>query len=410
MNRWRPSAPPPPGGWQPPDSERSDAPQPRTPAARSDSPQEHDPEVFQSILLRARDQSRYEAPVIEEERSRGPFPWKIVVWVFTVVLVLAVAAGAFYVLVLRTPDVDERTIVKPSGSASAGNIRTPQAAVSEYLHALADGNIDKALSLGQRGGDETSTMVLLSRKAHAAMREKAPIEDIKILTTDNKASEVEVSYKLAGQPVRTSIPVVLDDRGSYELERTTVTVVIELVQADALPLKVNGVEVPKVQPIEVVPGVYHLSTDLPFIQYPSDNSFTIGSLQFAEQTSLPATPALTSAGSDAFRSALRRSLEQCVVMQAPSPKGCPQGVRPAKPIKPGSIRWSLVGNPMVGTQPSLSTDDLSIGVVTLDMTFNLAFEYADGTNPGTQELKVTARASANMLAENPDDVAITWNK
>lgn len=334
----------------------------------------------------------------------------MVVGVFTVVLVLAVAGGAFYALVLRKPSVDERTIVKPSGSASAGNIRTPQAAVSEYLHALADGDIDKALSLGKRGGDETSTMVLLSRKAHAAMREKAPIEDIKILTTDEKVSEVEVSYKLAGQPVRTSIPVVLDDRGSYELEHTTVTVVIELVQADALPLKVNGVEVPKVQPIEVVPGVYNLSTDLPFIQYPSDNSFTIGSLQFAEQTALPATPALTSAGNDAFRSALQHSLEQCVEMHAPSPKGCPQGARPAKPIKPGSLKWSLIGNPLAGAQPSLSTDDLSVGVITLDMTFHLTFEYADGSNPGTQELKVTARASANMLAENPDDVAIAWNK
>ena len=119
--------------------------------------------------MRARDQSRYEAPVIEEERSRGPFPWKMVVAVFTVVVVFAVAAGTFYALVLRKPTVDERTIVKPSGSASAGNIRTPQAAVSEYLHALADGDIDKALSLGERGGDETSTMVLLSRKAHQAL-------------------------------------------------------------------------------------------------------------------------------------------------------------------------------------------------------------------------------------------------
>lgn len=410
MNQWRPSAPPPPGGWQPPDSGRSRAPQPRPPAARPDSSQEQDPEAFQSILMRARDQSRFEAPVIEEERSRGPFPWKMVVAVFTVVVVLAVAAGTFYALVLRKPTVDERTIVKPSGSASAGNIRTPQAAVSEYLHALADGDIDKALSLGERGGDETSTMVLLSRKAHQAMREKAPIENIKILTTDKKASDVEVSYTLAGQPVHTSIPVVLDDRGSYELERTTVTVVIELVQAESLPLKVNGVEVPKVQPIEVVPGVYNLSTELPFIQYPSDNSFTIGSLQFAEETLLPATPAFTNIGNDAFRSAVERSLEQCVEMQAPSPKGCPQGVRPAKAIKPGSIKWSLVGNPLVGVQPSLSTDDLSIGVATLDMTFNLEFQYADGSNPGTQELKVTARASANMLAENPDEVVITWNK
>ncbi|WP_297739222.1 hypothetical protein [uncultured Tessaracoccus sp.] len=360
--------------------------------------------------MRARDQSRYEAPVIEEERPRSPFPWKMVVGVFTVVVVLAVAAGTLYALVLRKPKIDERTIVKPSGSASTETILTPQDAVSQYLHALADGDIDKALKLGKRGGDEASTMALLSPKAHQAMRQKAPIEDIKILTTDRRASEVEVSYTLAGEPVQTTIPVVLDDRGSYELEHTTVTVVIELVQAESLPLLVNGVEVPKVQPIEVVPGVYDLSTGLPFIQYPSDNSFTIGSLQFADQTSLPATPTLTSQGSDAFRSAIQRALERCTEVQAPNPDGCPQGVRPAKPIKPGTLKWTLVGNPLAGTQPSLSTDDLSIGVVTLNMTFNLTFEYADGSNPGTQELKVTARASANMLGKSPEDVVVTWNK
>ena len=44
------------------------------------------------------------------------------------------------------------------------------------------------------------------------------------------------------------------------------------------------------------------------------------------------------------------------------------------------------------------------------MTFNLTFKYADGSNPGTQELKVTARASANMLGKSPEDVVVTWNK
>ena len=159
-----------------------------------------------------------------------------------------------------------------------------------------------------------------------------------------------------------------------------------------------------------MPGVYELSTDLPFIEYPQDNNFTIGSLQFADRTSLPATPRLTNAGADAFRSALQRSLDACVAMKQTSPKGCPQGVRPSKPIAEGSIKWSLVGNPMSQVEPSLSTDDLSIAVMSMDMTFNLTFRYADGSDPGTQTIKVNARASANMLGEKPDEITISWNR
>lgn len=436
MNQWRPSAPPPPGGWQPHhSSESASSARPqhaatptRDPAAprggaqawpprrgianptHTDGQEPQAPEAFQSILMRARDQSRFEAPVIEEPRTRGPFPWKTVVTVFVFVLVLAVAGGAFYALVIRKPTVDPATVVKPSEGSSAMKIRTPQQVASEYLHALAAGDITAALQLGARNGDETSTMSLLSPSAHRAMRKKAPIEDIQILTKEPKTSKVDVSYKLAGQPIKTSFPVVMDERGSYVLERTTVTVVVELVQADALPLRVNGVEVPKLQPIEVVPGVYELSTDLPFIEYPQDNNFTIGSLQFADRTSLPATPRLTNAGADAFRSALQRSLDACVAMKQTSPKGCPQGVRPSKPIAEGSIKWSLVGNPMSQVEPSLSTDDLSIAVMSMDMTFNLTFRYADGSDPGTQTLKVNARASANMLGEKPDEITISWNR
>ena len=46
----------------------------------------------------------------------------------------------------------------------------------------------------------------------------------------------------------------------------------------------------------------------------------------------------------------------------------------------------------------------------MDMTFNLTFRYADGSDPGTQTLKVNARASANMLGEKPDEITISWNR
>ena len=431
MNTWRPSAPPPQGGWQP---QHSPSQQPASPGTRpgkqrpaprrstgqsqaqkpagqpQDPPSLQGPEALQHVLRRSRHEPRFEAPVIVEEHVRAPIPRKTVLLVFAAVMVLAVAAGAIYALLIRRPTVDEATIVQPSEGASSTKIRTPQEVVSEYLHALADGDITTALSLGPHSDEETSSKVLLTPAAHSATRERSPIEDIQILTDDPKATQIEVSYQLAGKPITTVIPVILNEHGSYELERTTVTVVIELVQADALPLQVNGIEVPKLQPIEVVPGIYELSTGLPFIEFPAENNFTIGSLQFAKQTSLPATPRLSDAGREAFRAALQSSLTQCTAMKLPSPQGCPQGVRPAKPLREETIRWSVVGNPLSGLEPSLSTDDLSVAIMALEIPFTLTFQYADGSSPGVQELNVKARATANMLAEQPDQVTITWHQ
>lgn len=415
MNQWRPSAPPPSGGGRShgagPTSGRPPAGPPgqQAPAPRGPvEPQRADPEGMQSVLSRARDQSRYEAPVIEEERRRGPLPWKAVLVVFLTVMALGAGLGAVYALVLREPTVPENTLVAPPSDAPMIEVRTPQDAARDYLEALATGDIEAALELGEPGGN--GSRALLTPEAHAATREQAPIQDIEIVTQDPNASQVEVSYTLAGTPVTTTIPVVLDDSGSYRLERTTVTVVIEMGSAEALPLLVNGTEVPQFTPLEVVPGSYTLSTGLPFIEYPSENAFTVGSLQFAEETSFTATPRLTALGVEAFRTAAQRSLEQCLAARVAQPEGCPQGVTPAKPIAPDTIRWSVVGNPLSQGDPSLSTDDLTVATMALEMQFRLTFTYADGSNPGNPDYLVSTRARANMLGADEHAITVVWER
>ncbi len=419
MSGWRPSAPPPPGGWRPPKPTRTGSGgAPRRAAGgqaplppRTDPSSGPDPEAVHSVLLRARDQSRFVAPEIEEEPPRRRFPWKGALALVTVVVALAVGAGAFYALVVRKPTVGEGTTVKPSPGTSETRVLSPQDVVRTYLESLASGDIDAALALGPTAGDETSTKHLLSPAAHRAMRKRAPITDIQIRTEDPKATTVEASYKLAGKDVQTKFPVVLGNDGSYQLERTTVTVIIELSQAEALPLLVNGVEVQKYQPMEVVPGVYELTTGHDYIEYPPENTFTIGSLQYADTTSLPATPRLTDEGRQAFVAAARTALERCVAVRAPAPEGCPQQVRAAKPLAPGSVRWTLVGQPFSSATASLSTADLTVAVVPLDLHFRMTARYADGSDPGTQDFPTTTvRATANMLGEDPDDITIVWER
>ena len=409
MSDWRPSAPPPGGPDRPPhpsqdgpaSRQQQQAPHRARPSAGS-----HDAHGMHSVLERARDQSRFEPPVIEPEVERKPFPWRAVVLLFVLVLVAAVAAGAVYALFLRETEVDPATIVQVSEGPTAAPIRSPQDAVRQYFEALADGDIRTALSLGEVGG--IGSRALLSTNAHAAMREAAPIEGIQILTEDPGATEVDVTYTLAGNQVTTTVPVVRSDSGSYELARTTVTVLIELDQADAVPLLVNGVEVQKFAPLEVVPGFYRVSSGLRFIEYPQDNSFTIGSLGFATETRLTATPRLTDAGADALRAAVDRSLRNCFSQRALSPEGCPQSIRAPQSVNPSTIQWELIGNPMANSEPSLSAEDMSVGSMTLDLRYSVSFAYQDGSDSGRNDGARAARATANMLGDDPSQVSVTW--
>lgn len=359
-----------------------------------------------SILERARDQSRFEAPIIEEEAERRPFPWKGVVLVFSIILGLAVAAGAVYALFLRETTVDPDTIVQVTDGPTVVELRSPQDAVREYLEALAAGDIATALSLGEVGG--IGSHALLDEETHAEMRERAPITDIEILTEEPDANEVNVKYRLGDEQVDTSIPVVRTDNGSYELARTTVTVVIELNQAESVPLLVNGIEVEKFDPLEVVPGFYEVSTGLRFIAYPQDNSFTIGSLGFASETRLTATPRLTNEGAEVLRTAVQRSLERCFNQQSLSPEGCPQSITAPQPVNSSTIQWQLVGNPLANSEPSLSTEDLSIGTMTVDLRYSVTFRYQDGSDSGRNEGARSPRATANMLGNSESDVSVVW--
>lgn len=361
-----------------------------------------------SVLMRARDRSRYEPPPVVEETTKPPFPWRAVLLVFALVTALAVAGGAAYVLWLRQPEPDPDTIVQVPQGRETVRLRSPQDAARDYLQALAAGDIRTALSLGEVGG--IGSRALLNSDVHARMRERAPLTDITILTEDPNATEVEVSYTLAGEPVRTSIPVVRNDAGGYELQRTTVTVVIELAQAEALPLRVNGVEVQKFAPFEVVPGFYEVSTGLSFIEYPSDNSFLIGSLGFAAETRLTATPRLTADGQEALRAAVRRSLDDCFARRQLAPEGCPQSITAPQPVNPDTIQWRLVGNPLADVQPTLLPQDLTRGTMTVDLRYTVTFDYLDGSTSGTNTAARSPRATANMLGNDPSRVNVVWEQ
>lgn len=407
-----------PGGWQPPMPPDGPA-SPTTPVrpltgreAPPPSTGSFDAVGMQSVLTRARDQSRFVAPVIEDESTRRPFPLKALLWGVAILVVLGITVGTVYVQYFRPVVIDPDTIVRPP--SVAGNepppvtTQTPGEIVEEYFTALSTGQVRRALAMGPTGGD--GSRALLTNRAHARARELLPITNVEVLADGASTTEVPVRYLLGGQPYETTMLLTLTDAGEYQLARTTVTAEFSVPGGQRLPLRVNGVRVDSDQPYEVLPGMYEVSTGLPFIDYADSGDLEVPGLGREIPYSVNVTPELTSAGEEALISAARASLERCIAQRSMAPDGCPNraGTR-AQGVIDSSARWRLTNNPWQEASPTLTAEDQSIALVRVPLSTQLSFEYANGSRSEGHPVSSRVEARAAMHGEDPNSIEVTWS-
>lgn len=406
-----------PGGWQPalpPDGPLSPT-TPVRPLTGDEAPplsvDTFDAVGMQSVLTRARDQSRFVAPVIEEETSRRPLPVKALVWSTIIVLILGVAIGVFYVSYLRPVEQPPDTIPLPapatSGAAPAVTTQTPQEIVRDYFTALSTGQVERALAMGPRGGSGAQDLLNPNVVNHA--REMLPISELEILSDDQRATEIPVRYRLGAENYETTVYLTLLDTGEYQLARTTATVEFSVPGGQNLPLVVNGLEVDPSQPYEVVPGLYELSTGLPFVDYSEASNLEVPGLAREAPYNVNVTPELTEAGETALIDAARRSLNECIAQHTMAPQGCPNRAGSQARVIDSSARWSLNNNPWTQTAPTLTAEDQSIALLRVPITTTLNFEYADGGSSTGRPVTTRVEARAPMAGADPEAITVTWS-
>lgn len=401
-------------GWQPampPDGPTS----PTTPVRplAADAPPPLAPDSFdavgmQSVLTRARDQSRFVAPVIEEEQQRRPLPLKALAWAGALILVAGILIGVVYVNQFRPVVDDPDTIVRaPSATATEEVVtaQTPQEIVSEYFDALSAGSLERALAMGETGGNGSEA--LLTPEVFAQAREISPITDVEILDDNPVATSVPVRYRIGGEPFETVIPLTLLDTGEYQLSRTTMTIEFSIPGGQKLPLYVNGERVDHTQTYEVVPGTYEVSTGLPFIEYTDTSNLQVVSVWNSELRTANLTPALTDEGLTALEDAARSSLEACINSGQLAREGCPNAARPSGGGSVSSARWRLTNNPWADASPTLLADDQSVALMRLRIDTALDVTYANGGSSSAKP-SIAAEVRAAMLGSDPADIAVSW--
>ncbi len=360
---------------------------------------------MQSVLTRARDHSRFEAPVVEEEAQRRPLPVRGLLAGLVAILLLGIFAGFAYVTWFRPSVDDPKVIVKPTATNSQQvSSTTPQEVVSRYFDALAAGDIELALAMGPRG---TGSEALISPAVFARTAELGRISDVEILTTDPEATEVEVRYQVGGEQVDATMQLNRTDSGAFQLTRTTLEVRIQFAGSGSVPLLINGQQVQPGQTYELVPGRYDMTTGLPFVDYPSANDFTVRSLWRADLSTQTATPELTEAGRSAFLDAARRSLNTCLASSSAQPEGCPVSVQVRK--QPQTLQWHLDNAPFSNARATLSADDQAYAVLAVNIAAHASMTFADGSTSAGTTTVYTATAQAAMTGTPGADVWGTWN-
>ncbi|MGA4669410.1 hypothetical protein ACPCG0_06365 [Propionibacteriaceae bacterium Y1923] len=350
-------------------------------------------------------EDRFQAPPEVRQRTRPKLPiTRVLGWTFAVVL-LAVAAGVGYVSFFRTPVEDEAVKVPVTQTASVQVVRGDEV-VRQYLQALAAGDVDAARSLGPLGG--AGSTALMTREAYAEALKAAPITEVNVPTTDENATDIPATYKLGDQEVSTRFRVRKLDSGSWEMAQTTVTFRMQGTSVTNVPLIVNGVRLDWDTPLELFPGAYQVTTGLPFISFAATDSLTVLHLGYSDTTSHPVTPLLTEAGTAAFKKAVTTSLTQCTSRKELAPANCPMNYGSSKPVVPGTVTWTLNGDPVTPARSGLVATDLSKAEVTVNASFTLSLVFTDQGRLNNSPVESRAIATAVMTVTNESLIKIEW--
>lgn len=356
-------------------------------------------------------QDRFEAPPEVEETVTAPFPWRRLLNAVIAVCVLGVVSGLVYLQFFRGQSVDPNTVPTAEASTVGPQVVAPTgvAAVQTYLDALAQGDAEKAMSLGDTAG--SGSQALLTNTAFQATQRLAPITDIEVGPAADTATSIPAAYTLGDKRVSTTFSVIRRDTGGWALTRTTVSVQIQSPNATRVPVLINGIRVDVSKPFELVPGHYEITTGLPFLQYRESDRLVVDEIAADGVLNHTISPILTREGEDAFLSATRQSYSRCLSVSQTTVPGCPNGIIVQKPVVEGSVRWNAMDDPFEQARPGLIPKDLSIAEMAFRSKVQFQARYTDGTDNGDKDIQsITAIVSANMVVDTADQIAITWRR
>ena len=277
--------------------------------------------------------------------AKKGFP-KVLIIVGIVVLAL-IAGGITTAVVLSRsaqtagPDPGTGSSGGPGASSAPPIATKPSDAVKAYLEALAAGNAEAALALGDSAPSDTT---FLTNEVLAASNKLAPITDINVPeVNDEFAYQVAASYKLGKQAVDENFSVTKAGDQWKLRDSFNDNIDMSFRSNRNLPLIVNGVQA-KTLKLRLFPGAYEFTTGTDNVSWGEDSVLIVQSPSEYPRGLTDIKPTLTEKGEKAFRDAVKASIDKCLKSNKISNPGCPNNVDPKKinstyKFKDGTIAW-----------------------------------------------------------------------
>ncbi|MDG4669361.1 hypothetical protein [Mycobacterium sp. 236(2023)] len=231
---------------------------------------------------------------------------------------------------------------------SGGGADTPSEAVQEYFEALARGDAQAALALGESKPPDTTFLTddLLKKQS-----EQMPVTDIKTLGETpgaNGAVMVEVSVRFGDSTTSDKIPVREVDGGwklphaalKLDLGRNSNIYKPELFDF----VTIFGQPAPKSGVAYVFPGPVELGSSNPNIAITANNIGTPGMMNiFLGFSSQNVQFDISEEGQSAILEAIMAKVTECAKSKQPAPPNCPIGIE-VSGLVPGTAQWSVPNN------------------------------------------------------------------
>lgn len=211
-----------------------------------------------------------------------------------------------------------------SGGGGGGASTQARGVVTEYMDALAKGDVEAAFAVS-KPRDDSGTEVLPT-KAYERALEAAPISDVVVEdpVVDDMSGQVNVTYAVGGDPGQLSFSVHdYDGDGEWEMIPVGASTFVPD-SLSGLDVTLNGAPAEQDQSYWLMPGAYEVAVDSPRFTLEGTKTLTV-----TDQTG-PAEwpePEVTKTGVKDFRAAVREELDTCL-SEADFDAGCAMDVTP----------------------------------------------------------------------------------
>lgn len=285
-------------------------------------------------------------------------------------------------------------------TSAANRERAIREAATGYLTAIGASDADTALG---HVAEAPANRALLTDEVLQASNQAAPLTQVEVtrLSGEGEDATVEVSYLLGDRPIETALTLTGNGRTDWKVADG----LVDLTSTEIRALTVNGATLTE-QTNPVFPGSYTAAPTTDRVAVSGEPTVLVTTPD-QPGAQLNVTVGLSDAGRAAVVGAVRTRFEECLASTESRPANCPFGVSTeGVELTPGSVRFTLNGDPWPGVNPALDPATMTAGgtfpfSVTATATVTLNGLTTEATTPLNAE-----RGYSVDLTQDP--LLVTW--